>query len=87
MPPYWDNKALPTPTQYFIFNFLIISFIFIKNKCFSDVIWNLKREEKKFAKRQIQTRVDRVKRSSLWHTLYHLRHWSWRLLAILCNVD
>ncbi len=29
MPPYWDNKALPTPTltipDTFIFNFLIIS--------------------------------------------------------------
>ncbi len=31
MPPYWDNKALPTPTltlpDTFIFNFLIISFL------------------------------------------------------------
>ncbi len=34
MPPYWDNKALHTPTRYFIFNFLIIS-IFIENKCLS----------------------------------------------------
>ncbi len=41
-PPY----TYPNPTQYFIFNFLIMSFIFIKNKCFSDVIWNLKREKK-----------------------------------------
>ncbi len=50
MPPYWDNKALPTPTLtlpwYFIFNFLIISFIFIENKCLSDAIWDLKREKK-----------------------------------------
>ncbi len=42
MPPYWDNKALPTPTltlpDTFIFNFLIISFIFIENKCLSDAI-------------------------------------------------
>ncbi len=47
---YWDNKALPTPTltlpDTFIFNFLVISFIFIENKCFSGVIWNLKREKK-----------------------------------------
>ncbi len=43
MPPYWDNKAL---TRYFIFNFLIISFIFIENKCLSDVIWDLKRGKK-----------------------------------------
>ncbi len=28
------------PTQYFILNFLVISFIFIENKLFSDVIWN-----------------------------------------------
>ncbi len=31
----------------FIFNFLIISFIFIENKCHSDEIWDLKRVEKK----------------------------------------
>ncbi len=41
MPPYWNNKALPTTTltDTFIFNFLIISFILIKKKCYSDVIW------------------------------------------------
>ncbi len=45
MPPYSDNKALPTPTLNL--NFLIISSIFIENKCLSDVIWDLKREGKK----------------------------------------
>ncbi len=39
MPPYWDNKALPTPTltlpDTFIFNFLIISFILLKINDFS----------------------------------------------------
>ncbi len=40
----------PNPTRYFIFNLLINSFIFIKNKCFSDVIWNLKREKKSSSK-------------------------------------
>ncbi len=66
MPPYWDNKALPTPTltlpDTFSTFWLFPSFL-LKNKCFSDVIWNLKREKKKFAKRQIRTRVDRVKMS------------------------
>ncbi len=43
MPPYWDNKALPTQTltltlPYIICNFLIFSFIFIENKCFSDMM-------------------------------------------------
>ncbi len=38
------------PTRYFILTFLVISFIFIENKCFSDVIWNLKREKKSSAK-------------------------------------
>ncbi len=74
MPPYWDDKALPTyhnPTQYFILNFLIISFIFIENKCLSNVIWDWK-GRKKFGKRQILTRVDRIKK----YALYHLRHWS-----------
>ncbi len=54
MPPYWDNKALPTPTltlpDTFILNFLIISFIFIENKCLSDAICDLKREKKSLAK-------------------------------------
>ncbi len=54
MPPYWDNKALPTPTltlpDTFIFNFFIIFFIFIENKCLSDAIWDLKREKKSSAK-------------------------------------
>ncbi len=56
MPPYWDNKALPTPnpTWYFIFNFLVISFIFIENKCFSGVILNLKREKKKLPKGEFE---------------------------------
>ncbi len=65
MPLYWDNKALSH-------NFLIISFIFIENKCFSDVIWNFEKGEKNFAKRWIRTRVDRVK---MWTTyFYHPRH-------------
>ncbi len=50
MPPYWDNKALPTPTltlpDTLFSTFLIISFIFIENKCLSDAIWYLKREKK-----------------------------------------
>ncbi len=54
MPPYRDNKALRTPTltlpDTFIFNFLIISLIFIENKCLSDAIWDLKREEKSLVK-------------------------------------
>ncbi len=73
MPPYWDNKALtttyPNPTRYFIFNLLVIYLIFIENKCFYNVIWNLKNEEKKkYAKRRNRIRVDRVKMSTT-HTL------------------
>ncbi len=62
MPPYWDNKALPTPTltlpNTFILQFLIISFIFIENKCLSDAIWDLKREKKIGGKRRPGTRVN-----------------------------
>ncbi len=62
MPPYWDNKALPTPTltlpNTFILTFLIISFIFIENKCLSDAIWDLKREKKIGDKRRAGTRVN-----------------------------
>ncbi len=50
----WDNKALPSPTltlhDTFIFHCLIISLIFIENKCLSDAIWDLKREKKSSAK-------------------------------------
>ena len=63
-PPY----TYPNPTQYFIFNYLIIFFNFIRNKCFSDVIWSLKRErKKKFTKRQIRTQVHRVRRNRMTH--------------------
>ncbi len=51
MPSYWDNKSLPTSTltlpDTFIFNFLIISFIFIENKCLSDATWDLKKSSAK----------------------------------------
>ncbi len=69
MPLYWDNKALPTPTQYVIF---LIIFLFL-NKCLSDAIWDSKRKKKeKFAKRQIRSRVDRVKMSTTRTlNLYH----------------
>ncbi len=57
MPPYCD-KALPTPTltlpDTLIFNFFIISFIFISNKCLSDAIWDLKREKKSSAKGRLE---------------------------------
>ncbi len=88
MPPYWDNKALPTPTltlPYILFStFWLFSLSLLKNKCFSDC--NLEFEkEKKIGKRRIRTRVDRFKR--VWHTLYHLHYWSEQLLAVLCNID
>ncbi len=38
MPPFGVNKALPTPTRYFISNFFIVSFIFIENKCLSNAM-------------------------------------------------
>ncbi len=38
-PPY----IYPNPTRYFIFNILIISFIFIENKCLSDAIWDFEK--------------------------------------------
>jgi len=58
MPPYWDNKALPNLTRYFIFNFLMIAFIFIENK-----LCDLKRE-KNLAEKRIRTRVDRINMNS-----------------------
>ncbi len=53
MPPYWDNKALPNPTQYFMFNFFIISFIFIENECLSDAMI-FEKGEKSLAKSRFE---------------------------------
>ncbi len=56
MLPYWDNKALPTPTltlpDTFIFNFLIISFIFYLKEMFFWCDMRFEKGEKKFGKRQ-----------------------------------
>ncbi len=79
------HKPSLHPTWYFNCNFLIMSLIVIKNKCFSDVIWNLKREEKKLAKK-----VDSYlgwSRQNYCHTLYHLHHESWQFIVVFCNVD
>ncbi len=49
MSPYWDNKALPTPTLALTVLYLQRVFLFyfiIENKCLSDAIWDLKREKK-----------------------------------------
>ncbi len=78
---YWDNKTLPTPTLTLtlpdiLFSiFLIISFIFIENKCFSDVIW--KREKKSLQKSGFEPGLI----SSKWvqQTFCHLSHWRWQL--------
>ncbi len=73
---YFDYKALdrytnPNHTQNFIFNFSIISFIFIENKCLSDEIWDLQRKKKKFGIRRIQTRVNHIKNNYGTHfTIY-----------------
>ncbi len=68
MPPYWDKKSLPytypNPTRYFIFNFLIISLIFIENKCLSDAM-RFEKGEKKFGKRRARTWVDCIKKHAL----------------------
>ncbi len=53
------SAPTPSPTRYFIFNFLIISFIFIENKCLYDAIWDLKSERKKKV-RPIGQRWDRT---------------------------
>ncbi len=74
-PPY----TYPNPTWYFIFNFLVISFI--ENKCLYDVIWDLKREKKNvWQKVDSKPGCSRQKRPR--HAFYHLRHWSWWVIAI-----
>ncbi len=51
--------ATPTPTLTLtdtLCSTLIISFILIENKCLSDAIWDLKRDNF-FGKRRVRTRV------------------------------
>ncbi len=69
MPPYWDNKAFHNPTlpdkhyniKYVCFHFLLISCIFIENKCLSNLISDGKREKNKLGKKRTWTLVDHVK--------------------------
>ncbi len=69
IPPYWDNKTLPGPTKpdkhynikYLCFQVLLISCIFIENKCLSDLISDEKREKNKLGKKRTWTLVDHVK--------------------------
>ncbi len=68
---YLDNKALSNSTRYFIVNLLLISLIFIENKCFSDANWNLKKEGKKGCQKAGSNGSNRVK---INHTHNHLRH-------------
>ncbi len=61
----WYNKALPTPTltSTLFSTFLVISLIFIENKCLYDVILDLKRD----SVCGIQLRKPRTE----WSTLSH----------------
>ncbi len=73
MSPYWDNKALPTPTlpNNFIFNFLIIQFLLKIN-----AFWDLKMEKKVWRKADSNSKirifdaVDRVKKLTPFHLFY-----------------
>ncbi len=75
------NEALPTPTltlpDTLIFNFLIISFIFMENKCLSVVIY-LKGRKKSLAKGEFEPGLTASRR--LRYTLYHLRQLSFIVL-------
>ncbi len=66
MPPYWDNKALPTPTltlpDTLFSTFWLFPSFFIENKCPSDVMG----DKKKSGKRWIQIRVDHVKKTTVY---------------------
>ncbi len=54
----------PTDTLFKLFDYLL-HFIFIENKCLSDVIRDVKREKNDFGKRRTGTRVSRVKNTVL----------------------
>ncbi len=63
----------PNPTRYFIFNFLIISFIFIENKCLFEAIWDLK-QRKHFSKRRIQTWVNCIKKNASFYIYIYCKY-------------
>ncbi len=72
----------PNPTPYFIFNFLIISFIFIENECLSDAIWDLKRKKKSSAKGGIELGSIATKSTRL--TIYTTETDIWCMSFIWC---
>ncbi len=67
--PLWDNKALPTPNPNLntreACNLLLFNFIFVENKCLSDVICDVKREKNECGKRRILIRVDQENRNKI----------------------
>ncbi len=77
MPPTINNKALPNPTQCFIFNFLIISLISIENKCLYDAIRYLKREKIK----------DGIEPGSIASKDILARDLPSELLKLMCYID
>ncbi len=62
---FWDNTALPTPTLTLpdtsISTFGLFPSFLLKINAF--LVWFEKGEKKKFTKRRIRTRVDRIKMS------------------------
>ncbi len=84
MPSYWENKALPTPSRYFIFNFLIISFIFIKINAFPMryEIWKGGKKVQQKAGLNSVLIVSKRLRDAIY-----LRLWSCCLTAVFCSVD
>ncbi len=71
MPPYRFNKALHTPTQYFIFNFWLFASFEMSLRC--DKRFE-KGEKKSWAKGGFEPESIALNRPR--HTLYHLCHWS-----------
>ncbi len=89
MPPYWDNKALPTPTltlpdTSFSPFWLFPSFLL---KIIAFPMWYEIWKGRKFFLAKDGFELGSISSKRLRYALYQLCHWSWLSMAVFCSVD
>ncbi len=71
MPPYWDNKAL-LHLPYSMLLFLIISLIYLENKCLSDGDMRFANGEKNLVIGGLE--LGSIALKSMWLTIYAIEN-------------
>ncbi len=89
MPPFCNNKALPTPTltlPHTLFStvWLFPSFL-LKINAF--LMWFEIWKGRKKNCQKADSYLSWSHQNEFEHTFYHLRHWIWRQLTVFCNFD